>query len=178
VSAFSSKKPDYLKAIRAANELLAIHNVISAPVPVIEIARDEGLSVFSISLERYHRLDKPVCAALDIERKLIFIEEKDCHERQRFSIAHELGHWRIHPNELKDHPEIGIVFRAPIEGETVAIEREANCFAANLLIPKKLLRYWFARIQNQHQLAEIFAVSSDVIGWRLKKDRERLSEYP
>lgn len=158
---------DFTKAIQQAEKLLKKYNIMTAPISVVEIAEGEELSIAVTSLEEFRTPDKPVCAALLKEQKVILVEKNDSQSRRRFSIAHELGHYILHPQELKNSPELGIFFRAPLGGEKDWLEREANCFAANLLVPARMLIEWYSKTQNQHQLSEIFAVSSEVMGWRL-----------
>lgn len=55
----------------------------------------------------------------------------------RFTAAHEIGHWLLHPGESilhRDRPITGISFERRPE-----IEREADYFAACFLVPKKQL---------------------------------------
>ena len=66
-------------------------------------------------------------------------------ERQRFTIAHELGHFILHRDQRQS-------FNCDKESvysgaDTIrVIEREADDFASNLLMPGDLLRDW---ISNQ-----------------------------
>jgi len=165
------KKANYSQAKKSAEELLNKYNILSPAVPVITIAEGEGLTIRTISLAKFRTPGKPVCAAFLINESTIFIEDTDSHERQRFSIAHEIGHACLHPEELRSSPGLGIVYRAPIGGETDPYEQEANCFAANLLVPRKMLCYWYEKTQNQNQLSEIFGVSPEVIGFRLINEK-------
>src|SRR4051794_13107126 len=64
--------------------------------------------------------------------------------RRRFTIAHELGHWHLHCHDVDAHArfcrsdEVG---GSPEEARVAqAIEREANRFAAALLMPADLVR--------------------------------------
>ena len=45
-------------------------------------------------------------------------------------------------------------------------EKEANCFAANLLVPAELLEKY--KDYNIDTIAKIFGVSQEVIGYRLQ----------
>src|SRR3954447_4683735 len=64
--------------------------------------------------------------------------------RRRFTIAHELGHWHLHCRAAVAHArfcrsdEIGGTTAEARAAE--AIEREANRFAAALLMPAELVR--------------------------------------
>jgi Zn-dependent peptidase ImmA (M78 family) len=59
--------------------------------------------------------------------------------RQRFTIAHELGHCFLH--DFDDvHVDRSFRFRSPISTKAVDIEEiEANTFAAWILIPERML---------------------------------------
>jgi Zn-dependent peptidase ImmA (M78 family) len=57
-------------------------------------------------------------------------------QRRRFSIAHELGHWELHPNLSQGYLCTGQNLRD--YGQS-AEEAEANWFAATLLMPKFLI---------------------------------------
>ena len=81
----------------------------------------------------------------DVTEWGIFFNGKASPERRRFTIAHELGHFILHRGQQqsfncdKESVYSGI--------DTIrAIEREADDFASNLLMPGDLLRDW---ISNQ-----------------------------
>src|ERR1700691_4384711 len=118
------KSTDYFKAADHAKRLLKAYNIFSAPVPVVEIAEGEGLSIAITSLTEFVTPEKPVCAALLKTQKVILIEKSDSPSRRRFSIAHELGHYVLHPKQLESSPELGIFFRAPIREESNPLEQE------------------------------------------------------
>lgn len=106
--------------------------------------------------------------------------------RQRFTIAHELGHYCLHFNS--DNP---IFIDKDIDNNTESIlyrdglsstgenrnEREANAFAAALLMPKskiinKITSYLNDNIDNSEflsKLASEFKVSEHAMGIRLSK---------
>ena len=56
--------------------------------------------------------------------------------RQRFSIAHEIGHWELHPNVAQGYLCTASDLRDYCRS---AEEAEANWFAATLLMPKFLI---------------------------------------
>lgn len=79
--------------------------------------------------------------------------------RRNFTLAHELGH-------------IYLGHRSDGEDE----EREANCFAAQLLVPDVLLRRYIARALRPVTGAEIagcFGVSREMAGNRLREIMHR-----
>jgi Zn-dependent peptidase ImmA (M78 family) len=95
--------------------------------------------------------------------------------RQRFTIAHELGHYIYHRTLIGDGVADSPAYRAPDETvyENTPLERfhetQANQFAANLLMPLKLIR----KAEQEHpgisvkDLAGLFKVSEDAM--RIRK---------
>jgi hypothetical protein len=72
----------------------------------------------------------------------IVISQKFQREVRRYTTAHELGHWTLHPSAPyhRDRPLFGGE-RANISRPIV--EQEADLFAAELLMPSKILRTVF-----------------------------------
>ena len=64
-------------------------------------------------------------------------------ERQRFTIAHELGHFILHRSQQKSFNCDSQSVHTGIDGLR-QIEREADEFAGNLLMPGDLLREWIS----------------------------------
>src|SRR5580704_11802217 len=69
------------------------------------------------------------------DRAIITINARSSHRRNRFSIAHELGHWRHHRGQC-------LVCRAEEVGprEAMSPERIADNYASDLLLPHDLFR--------------------------------------
>jgi hypothetical protein len=84
--------------------------------------------------------------------------------RRRFTLAHEVGHWVCQVLEGRGAP---IMCRAEVVGvgEGKALEREANVFAAELLMPEGLVRASFDG--TAAGTAAQFGVSDEAMGWRL-----------
>lgn len=89
---------------------------------------------------------KDVSGILNREKKKIYINDAENHKRQRFTIAHEIGHLRLH-NESE------IDYRTSINDPKNWKEYEANRFAAELLMPEApFIEKW-----NKHQDLDIVA---------------------
>lgn len=81
-------------------------------------------------------------------------------ERTRFTIAHELGHVALHGEELVD------LFTRPEPEHHARLEREANRFAAHLLVPDAALK----RLRlDATALARRFGVSVPMAGKRIEE---------
>ncbi|WP_196588042.1 ImmA/IrrE family metallo-endopeptidase [Aliivibrio fischeri] len=94
--------------------------------------------------------------------------------RQRFTIAHELGHFIHHRSLIGDGIDDNKAYRSVNQGKyfnqniSIAHEREANTFAASLLMPKEMV----AKCKHEHMstidMAEYFKVSQAAMSYRLQ----------
>lgn len=128
------------KRIRVmAEHVLREHSVENPPVPVAKIARDLGLEVVRRGLEG------DISGFLARHAGgggLIGVNNRHPRPRQRFTVAHELGHYFLAPEEELhvDHQfEIFKLRDAHSAGGIDEEEIEANIFAAELLMPEFLL---------------------------------------
>jgi Zn-dependent peptidase ImmA (M78 family) len=88
-------------------------------------------------------------------------EAKESPGRRRFTLAHELGHWICQCLEGRGAT---IMCRAEdVSPETDrTMEREANVFGAELLMPEEAIR----RHAHDPDAAELFGVSKLALQWR------------
>jgi len=107
----------------------------------------------------------------------IVVNKRDSEVRQRFTIAHELGHFMYHRDLIGDGVADSPAYRAPDETiyETTPLERfhetQANRFAANLLMPQWLLKELRQQGHSSDQaLAQALNVSLPAMRVRLGKD--------
>jgi hypothetical protein len=117
---------------------------------------------------RHHPLDG--CEARIIghgDQAIITVNSRSSYRRNRFSIAHELGHWQHHRGRY-------LVCRAIEVGhrEAMSPERVADNYASDLLLP----RYLFAPIARQYPkldfasvkaIADVFKASQTATAIRL-----------
>jgi len=98
------------------------------------------------------------------------VHEKDSPNRQRFTIAHELGHWMIRQARGENMDEIEITDKRDIFSSTGADEEErlANRFAGALLMPASLLQDWVKKGLQEWQIASRLRVSEDALRVRLR----------
>ncbi len=155
-------QPDYTKAIEAADKLLRDNQITKPPVPLVELATNHGYSV-QIGVFPNDLLN--VCGYIDINKKVIMTNASDSPNRRAFTIAHELGHLLLHEDELRFNSDLGVMLRAPLgKQELDPREKEANAFAANLLVPAKMLKPYIE--EPDRVIAALFGVSEDVIRYR------------
>ena len=121
---------------REANRLLSDAGVTSAPVRVFQIAHSIGATI------RPGPLPGELSGFLFREGKQAIIGVNNFHprKRQNFTVAHELGHLRLHPADSFVDRKLSFYFRDSRSGQAIdRREIDANQFAADLLMPEELL---------------------------------------
>jgi len=149
---------DYKKAQYEAEKIWAALKLRTPPAPIIEIANYFGLEVREVDFGNR----KTLSGILDIEKKVIYLNKDDHVNHKRFTVAHELGHWILHRLDIEKDPSLTFYERNPKGGESDDKEKEANFFAANLLVPAQHL----IALQDKYsdfELSRFFAVSQEVI---------------
>lgn len=138
---------------RFADYILRRFGVVEPPVPVDSIASSLGVQVLRVANPGWSG------AALSNETTATaWINSDEPLARQRFTLAHELGHLLLHP--------LGVEFRdASFAGSPR--ETEANKFAAALLMPLWMVeRFARPRAGTPQALAGIFDVSQHAMSVR------------
>lgn len=122
-------------------EILSQASIQSAPVPVEKIVQQRGIDV---RLNNDPQSDISGFLFLGSERPLIGVNASQTRVRQRFTIAHEFGHYLLHGFTHREvHVDHGfrVMLRDGRSSEgTDEAEREANLFAAEILMPEDMLR--------------------------------------
>jgi Zn-dependent peptidase ImmA (M78 family) len=118
-------------------DLLTRHRVDGPSVPIERIAREEGLQI------RLEPQDSRISGFLfrQNDRAIIGINSSQARVRQRFTIAHELGHFFLH-EDASFHVDRSAHFRLRSDLSSQGIdvtEIEANNFAAELLMPRHMI---------------------------------------
>jgi hypothetical protein len=132
---------------------------LQPPVPVEAIAED----LLGLSVAESESLG--VSGMLLPAAREVWLNATEPVPRRRFTLAHEVGHWVCQVLEGRGAPvmcraeEIGV-------GEGRALEREANVFAAELLMPESAVRSVWADPRDVAVAAERFHVSVEAMGWR------------
>jgi len=162
-----------------AGRLLQKYRVLEPPVPVDHIARGEGAQIARHHFEGW----ESGFVLRDGRRTIIGVNTRTSPRRQRFTIAHEIGHFLLHEGKplIVDH-SVRIDWRDEVSAmATDDQEIMANAFAAALLMPAELifthLEQYVANIAKTDrqltrddlitQLARTFDVSTEAMGYRL-----------
>jgi len=157
-------QPDYQKTRQRVDEVLKENFVLSPPVRIEDIAANYGLTLVEADLA------DDIAGFIDQTKKKIYVNKNDSDTRQAFTIAHELGHWLLHRTQLNSDPDkYAVLYRKPLGGSNGdPVEKEANFFAAHLLVPKSLLEKY--KDEDPNTIAKIFGVSPEVVGYRMKNE--------
>ena len=156
-----------------ARRLITELGIKGPPVNVNQIARHFGVDV------REEVFPDDISGALHRGpvRAVIAVNSTHPLHRRRFTVAHELGHFLLHhdaPAYYDHQHQVGVHFRARVTGTTWdPKEVEANRFAAELLMPRRLL---LARVGDREavdaaELADEFNVSPQAMTYRLAELR-------
>ena len=95
-----------------------------------------------------------------------YVDSSEPSVRQRFTAAHELGHFVLHRSSIGETHKDNYRLRA--EGMTNWQETEANRFAADLLMPHNLIEQAMDSGTNSVEgLARLFKVSEIAMSIRL-----------
>ena len=150
----------------AAEQLLVKLAIREIPTPIEDVARS-----LDIRISRAPSADFSGLLIRKYGRALIGVNSSEAPVRQRFTIAHEIGHFILHPQQ-----DAFVDFRkGKQQGETqLPRERHADMFAAALLMPRKNLLRDFRRLAKDgytdeitETLAKQYAVSVDAMRFRL-----------
>jgi len=138
------------------------------PIPALEIAEHSGVDVVFTD---FNEFSDDVSGFCDFANKKIYVNSSDKTQRKNFTIAHELGHWVLHRELFKDDTnEYKVLPRFTKPDYDDPLEKEANFFAAELLVPTRLLKP--VRWLPPAKLADLFFVSRTMMEHRVRNVRE------
>ncbi|WAS96392.1 ImmA/IrrE family metallo-endopeptidase [Nannocystis punicea] len=156
--------------------MLQEHGLYSLPVNPVVLANKLGIRVMRafFSEENFSGL----IARRSEAGTTILVNEKDHPIRQRFTIAHELGHALLHLQDQEEFVDRDSNFfrSSPYSNEAEwTLERrrefEANVFASELLMPSVLVKELWYRLPREERvvknMAVILGVSEEAIGYKL-----------
>ena len=172
---------DYNKIVLTANEILKEikekKGKITYPINPFEVLKEKNTIITYSDFDKLEGL-----LLYDKKRSIISININRPITRQRFTAAHELGHIMLH-TEIK-----GNNFLCPMYGRKSDVEKEADAFASNLLMPSDELNKRVNLYQDENGkvgldecllIAEYFGVSFEscikTICFRIKRFKEDLN---
>lgn len=167
----------YEESRDTAWRILIKYQVSSLPIKISEICKGEGLHILSYAkghsiIEEYALQEN--CAQNDgfLFRGIIFYNEKCNIGRQRFTVAHELGH------VVRGHT--GILINREPNPKDNPIEQEANVFASRILSPACVM--WGLGVTCAEEIEELCDISKLSARFRMERlqllyDREKQFLY-
>jgi len=151
-----------LGAEGAAREVLQRYWDRQLPIDPVKIATAAGIAVYGRG--SYGDLNYPYSGYYRCLNGVPSIEYNvtEAPVRQRFTVAHELGHFAL---GHEDAPRDGGNFQSSVDPR----ERQANRFAAELIMPASLVTHYYQNGVGGSvaALAQFFGVSKDAMGYRL-----------
>lgn len=161
------------------------------PVEIIEeLTADAPVDVELLAKRLGLKLDKDAKLPEGISGQLmrlkdqnykISVNKKEHIYRRRFTIAHEIGHYILHKDIVDFHGGVddNVMYRSTKDGNLYNDEidefheKQANSFAANILMPKNLVRHIISEKSSSEkkisleELYRHFKVSPSAMKWRL-----------
>ena len=145
------------------SDILLNNDMYKIPVNVIKIAQNNNIDVFEADLS--NKASGAIRYDITNDKFEILVNKNDSIERQRFTIAHELGHFFLHQDILRDEElHIDTLYRDSNSNDR---EKEVDYFAGALLMNKMLLEKMYDENNSIAELANIFNVSVSAMTVRL-----------
>lgn len=162
-----------LKIRSLAEELLREAKISEPPVPIHKIAKNQGARLFLRPFDG----ELSGFIAKNDDNIVIGVNTSHARVRQRFTIAHELGHMLLHEQgEVHVDRKFHVKLRNNVSSQGMDPEEvEANVFAAEVLMPKRFIDHDLRGIGDVDLLdtevidglAERYNVSTQAIMFRL-----------
>lgn len=164
----------YKQARNLSWEVLIRNNIQELPVKIVPICRSYGIRVRSYQdsaeilrkLNLTQMIDRTDGFLMYISGEpVIFYDQRCSGGRQRFTIAHELGHYLL--GHVKPG-QVTTINREPEPGDSPA-ERQANQFAARILAPACVL--WGLDLHDADEIAAACGISKQAAAFRAERMR-------
>ena len=162
-----SKVTSYRDLLNSQDALTIQRFQKDPPINVVGIAGAFGLKVYLDDLEQ------GISGKIIKDREhggasgySIVINSNEAPNRQRFTIAHEIGHYLLHRDRIGDGLTDDALYRS---GLSTMEEVRANRLAADILMPYDLVERSIKQgVKNVEDLAALFRVSVQAMRVRLE----------
>lgn len=134
---------------------------IKSPIDLNPLFDKYGIKIYKTKFE-----DDSIAGSFIRSEKAIHVREDDTYTRQIFTAAHELGHFFLHDDRNKE-----IFYRSEqylLGDAEIEEEKEANWFAASILMPKPNVENVTFIIKKVEEVSSLFQVSNSTAYYRLK----------
>jgi Zn-dependent peptidase ImmA (M78 family) len=146
-----------------AADLISRNGITSPPVDAERIARLEKVSVLYADLNDEAK-DK--VSAYAEPNRIIFVNRDQPAGHKNYGIAHELGHFLLHPGYVESGKYQLLLRNVFVGSGKSKEETEAEAFAAELLVPRRLLEKF--RGKDPESLASLFVAPMEVVRAQLE----------
>ena len=150
---------DVFEADRAAQNLRDYWDLGNDPIPnLVELLEEQGIKVLAVDLTNIDGLTARVSCGGNGSVSVIVVNRKDWRERQRFTLAHELG-WHLAMDVAAKLDE----------------EKAAHCFAGAFLMPANALWQKIGKHRKcigwseLFELKQLFGVSVQAVTYRCRE---------
>lgn len=160
------------EARKRARRLLHEHGVNDPPTPLERITQSLGIAVHYLPLDD----ELSGMAFIKDSKRIIVLNAGHHPNRQRFTLAHELGHHLLHADYLAKGVHVDkVILRRNVLSQQGADPKEiaANAFAAELLMPEEMVKSHmgagldFNDDDVVDRIARKFKVSTAALNYRL-----------
>ncbi len=164
-----------MKELQQVKDLSFSYQRKDGSIDIIKLTLALGIKVYQVE-EVEEGFNAKIALAEDDESFEILVNANHSFNRQRFSIAHEIGHFVLHRPALEKRKELHRLCSYADDLDS-RMEQEADLLAEELLIPQKILEDRFLSslkkddlisISKIREIAEYFKVSLIVAKIRLK----------
>lgn len=146
-----------------------------------EKAEAAWISIHFIDFSKLSNLEKPSSGFIlylkDEKKYTIAVNNQESEHRQRFTFAHELWHYFLHRDVLEkewiitDDLWASYLYRPSETTEISEQEKEADQFAAEVLMPEDKFRELYNIYKSPSVLSSFFNVSEKAVNVRIYKLR-------
>ena len=164
-----------VQAKKEVQKLLLASRITKPPVRLEPIVKQLNAQIVPQTFPR--ALGISAILVKEGDHKIIGVNEVHAETRKRFSVAHEIGHLVLRANDAYLTVEKGIenvlLFTRSDKTPPDLIEKEANQFAAELLMPEDWIKEDFVKLYDQDvedivgRLAKKYDVSQTALMYRL-----------
>ena len=127
------------------------------PVKVVELSQKLGFEIYRAAFDDAQQsglivVDSSLPETMDVtSSKVVFLNRNDSTAHQRFTVAHELGHYIFDYSE-ENTPTYceAYITNDDHEKESSEKERRVNRFAAELLMPRKAFKDMFEELKSHN----------------------------
>jgi predicted transcriptional regulator len=145
--------------------------IIASHIASVPVNLEALIGALGIKFERDLGLPSEIAGKLQRDPTApsgyrIVINGRDNPKRQRFTMAHEVAHYVLHRDLLENGLVDDALYRSSLSDE---YERQANRFAAQILLPAPALRAAYRTNKALASLAQAFNVSDAALRIRLSE---------